>query len=81
MTVEYPNGECPSCGSTGRDHAPSCKLPRQDTRKTSVEKLEKMRELANEMIRVGAREPKDEAMQKLVRFGEQAHRILDGDWT
>lgn len=53
---------------------------RQDVRKTSPEKLEKLRELANDMARVASREPNNEAFQKLAWFAEQAHRILDGDW-
>lgn len=59
------------------DPAPS---PRQDTRRTSAEKLEKLRELMNEMLRIGAREPDNEAMKQLVMFGERGHRVLDGEW-
>lgn len=51
---------------------------RQDTRKTSVEKLEQARELANEMLRAASRNPNDAAMQQLARYGERLHRILDG---
>lgn len=54
--------------------------PRQDTRKTSVEKLERLRELMNEMATAAAREPNDAAMQKLARFSERGHRILDGEF-
>lgn len=55
--------------------------PRQDTRKTSAEKLTALRELANEMAVVAARDPDDAAMQKLVRFSERINRVLDGDFT
>lgn len=54
---------------------------RQDTRKTSAEKLEALRVLANEMLAVAAREPSNEAMQKLARFGERMHRVLDGEYA
>lgn len=50
------------------------------TRRTSAEKLERLRELMNEMTVAGAREPNDAAMQKLVRFAERGNRILDGDF-
>jgi hypothetical protein len=55
--------------------------PRQDTRKTSAEKLEKLRELANEMTTVAAREPSDVAFQKLAWFAEKMQRVLDGEWV
>ncbi len=61
-------------------NAPVASPPRQDTRKTSAEKLEKLRELANEMTRVAAREPQNEAFQKLAWFSERMHRALDGEW-
>lgn len=82
MTVEFPHGECPSCGSNGRDHAPNCKedRSRQDTRRTSAEKLERMRELMNEAVRIAAREPNNEAFKQLAMLGERGHRILDGEW-
>lgn len=51
-----------------------------DSRRTSFEKLSAARALANDMIRVGASEPNDVAMKKLVIFGERLHRILDGDF-
>lgn len=78
---------CPSCNVPAIGglwvHEPGCSVAataRQDTRKTSPEKLEKMRELMNEMARVAAREPNDAAMQQLARFSERGHRILDGEW-
>lgn len=54
---------------------------RQDTRKTSAEKLTAVRELANEMAVVAAREPNDAAMQKLAWFSEKLNRVLDGEWV
>lgn len=53
---------------------------RQDTRRTSAEKLEKLRELMNEMTRVAAREPHSEAFQQLALFAERGHRLLDGSF-
>lgn len=65
-------------------HTPDCTngrpVKRDDTRKTSPEKLEASRELANDMAREAAREPNNEAMQKLARYSERLHRILDGEW-
>jgi hypothetical protein len=61
-------------------NSPAVSPPRQDTRRTSVEKLEALRELANEMTRVAAREPQNEAMQKLSWYSERVHRLLDGDF-
>lgn len=55
--------------------------PSQDTRKTSAEKLEKLRELMNEMMVVAAREPQNAAFQKLAWFAERGHRVLDGDFA
>ncbi len=59
---------------------PPAPSPRQDTRRTSPEKLERLRELMNEMVRVAARHPNDEAMQALSMFAERGHRLLDGDF-
>lgn len=55
--------------------------PAYDTRKTSPEKLTKLRELMNEMLAVAAREPNNEAFQKLAVFAERGHRVLDGDFS
>lgn len=55
--------------------------PTLDTRKTAPEKLTKLRELANEMTVVAAREPNNEAFKKLAWYAERVHRVLDGDWA
>lgn len=55
--------------------------PTLDTRKTSAEKLTALRELANEMATVSAREPNNQAMQKLAWYSERINRLLDGDFA
>lgn len=51
-----------------------------NTRKTSVEKLEAARLLANEMIRVAAREPAQCTHEAAIVWAERLHRVLDGDF-
>lgn len=49
-----------------------------DTRRTSAEKLSRVREIANEMLAAGSREPNNETMQKIMIYAEKIHRSLDG---
>lgn len=54
--------------------------PSRDTRKTSAEKLTKLRELANEMSTVAARDPENPAAKKLGWYADRMNRVLDGEW-
>lgn len=76
---------CGGCGGkmTEGDHSGclSARTKLQDTRKTSAEKLERLRIIADDMLRVAAREPDNEALRQLSTFSTKIHAVLDGEFV
>lgn len=73
---------CGGCGVSmlKGDHS-TCLTKPAGGRRTYADKLERVSEIASDMLREAAKTPNREVMESLSRWAEKINKTLEGEWT